>query len=762
MRYSLLIALLFCCLSATHAQFQGNVFVEDSSIKVYHGSAQQSIAWCGGFNVPQFTSGDVNNDGKPDIVVYETDAYDLIRVFINIGTITNPVYRYAPEYAAPFLATGMIVAYVKLVDYNRDGVPDLVTRGDGGFYVCRGRYVQNKLHFTNYKKLLYRAPSGQINAFAGGNDIPEVIDVDHDGDLDFFGYNEGGSILYFFKNCQVEHGLPNDSIEVCKPSNCWGRTFQGNNRAFYLGIHDTICNNFFTSPNYDCKMPNGGSRKGTMHGGNNICLLDLDGDGDFDLLDGNESFKDVQMLLNGKAQNGRIDSMVAQDTLWGSAGKQAVMPYFPAIFNLDMDGDGRKDLLITPHAQNLSENYKCVLFYKNMGSPTVPYFVYQSDSFFVDKSLDFGSSSYPVLYDYNKDGRPDLFVGSFGYYQSNGTFRSRIAYYENKLVNGMTRFELQAYDFNNIFSEGANGACPAFGDLDNDGKDDMVVGHADGTIFFYKNMAASNSVVPTYDLPVLLRNDTGTVINTTDNISPAIYDLNKDGKPDLLFTGNRSSVWYYENTGNVTTGVPQLHLVTARLGGMEADSAHPFSYGTLYIGKMDNTGKDYIVLGNANGTLTRYHGFQSGNVSIPYQRLDTAYGNIDIGARSAPAFGDIDGDGKYELLMGNVMGGLQQFRQVLNVDQNVGLGTIHHAGTCTIYPNPAADVIYLSWDQVFAGKEAVHMRLVNTTGQTVLKTAFPGTTGSAAWSVKALPTGIYICVLQAGDNVYTQRIQVQR
>src|ERR1051325_1033247 len=105
-----------------------------------------------------------------------------------------------------------------------------------------------------------------------------------------------------------------------------------------------------------------------------MCILDYEGDGDFDLIDGNISFSSIQYLQNGKAQNGGIDSIVSQDTAWGTAGVSLHMPYWPAAFYEDADGDGKKDLLIAPHATAISENYKCIAFYKNTGTAANPVF----------------------------------------------------------------------------------------------------------------------------------------------------------------------------------------------------------------------------------------------------------------------------------------------------------------------------------------------------------------------------------------------------
>ncbi|XZF13948.1 FG-GAP-like repeat-containing protein [Chitinophagaceae bacterium MMS25-I14] len=404
--------------------------------------------------------------------------------------------------------------------------------------------------------------------------------------------------------------------------------------------------------------------KVTLHTGNTICVLDIDGDGDYDYLDGNISFNDLQLLINGKADYNRpLDTVISQDTTWQSGGHSFYMPQWPAAFYLDYDQDGKKDILVAPNAENSSENYKCLAWYRNTGTTTAPVFTWQGDSLLTNQMIDAGTGSTPLLYDYNKDGKPDLFIGSEGYFQSNGTLVSSISYYLNTSTAGNPSFTLQTTNFLNMQAQGFRGARLAVGDLDKDGKDDLVVGHADGTVSFYHNSAASQSVQPVWGLTQLKmwttpNNDT---INVQSYAAPFIYDIDKDSYPDMIVGCFNGRIFYYRNTGG-TTGTVQLTLASSSMGNIKADPATSLAGNSVpFIGKMDASQNDYLLLGSTSGILYRYDGFQNG--SGTFNLIDSGYAQIHIPAGfTAPAIADIDGDGRYEMILGNRLGGLLLYK----------------------------------------------------------------------------------------------------
>ncbi len=725
------------------AQFEGQTYMSTTNAKVFKNGIERTLAWSGGFNNPQISMADINNDNKPDLVIYER-FNKQVKTFVNIGTAGNPDYRYEPWYALNFPTA---YEYLILADYNNDGIEDLFDRGLTGFQVYRGYYdSENRLAFTFYKALFYNndsQSSGSVNAYADPADIPAIYDIDGDGDLDFVGFYAGGSRLYYYRNMRVEDGLPADSIRIKLRDRCWGKAFQDIYRTYNLA--NSCSNNGLAK-----------QTEGSEHTGNTLCAVDIDGDGDADLLNGNLAFNDIQLLINGKAQstNG-IDSFVSQDTLWQFYNN----PTWPAAFNLDIDDDGDKDILITPHADGFSDNYKTIALYRNTGSVNSPVFTFQSDSFLVDKTIDAGTASRPLFYDYDKDGKPDLFVGSDGYFQ-NGTLRSRISYYRNTSTVGNRSFDFQTDDFVNFSSLMLRGSSPAIGDLDGDGKDDLVLGQANGQLTMYTNTAASNTVQPIWANPaVSIQHTGGFPIDVGQAAAPVIYDIDKDGRPDLLIGNLTGYLVYYRNI-TTTPGVLQLEFVNSQLGDVKADpNVSYIGYCTPYIGKMDNTGIEYIVTGSESGRIYRFTGFQTGDTTIPYPMIDSAYSWISlVGVRTSPAIADIDGDGMYEMAIGNEYGGLFLFYQWVNASVD---NTAAHAAIVdlNVYPNPANDHIDISWNAMVNGE--VNVTLLNTAGQKVYSGSVSGRNNTRV-DIRELPSGVYFCSVSCGSLRSSRTISVVR
>ncbi len=736
-------------------------YQHDTTVKVYAYGHELTIPWCGGFNNPEFGMADLNHDGVQDLVTFERGLG--VSTFINTGTESGlPVYRYAPQYALNFPSVN---SYMYLLDYNCDGIADLFERGPDGIAAHKGYYnAGNQLCFSFYRSLYYYndlTAGGPSQAFVNPSDIPGIADVDGDGDLDFVSYYITGGYMYLHRNMRVEDGLPCDSIRVKLVDRCWGKVYQGFYREHSLG---------YTCSNSGLLRESGKK----THPGNTICLFDWDNDGDVEYLNGSVSWNEMTFIRNGKADfTYPIDTLVEQDTLWQTAGKKVSMLSWPAAFNVDVNQDGKKDLLISPNSGNGSDNYNCIWYYKNNTTSGTPDWQFQSDTFLVDRTIDVGSGSYPVLFDYNKDGKQDLIVGADGYRNADGTLTARMSLYVNTSTPGNPSFTLETKDLSGISSYNFQGAAPAVGDIDGDGKKDLLLGHTNGRLSYFKNMAASDDVIPDWQLVQLeLTDENGTVIDLTGNAAPFIYDVDKDGKPDLLIGSIFGYVSYYRNV-SVTPGTIRLKLINVKLGSAKADPVQNFGiYSTPFVGKIDPSGTEYLLLGSNSGNIYQFDGIGSGDTTMTYTLIDGQYAWIDStynvyshpaygiynNRRSAVTVGDIDGSGNYVLIKGNIRGGLEIYKRKVYDAQ---VPTYTSGASISVYPNPAGDFLNISWKGIHDSEvRELQVSVIDMTGRECMSRTAPVLYNNTQLMTRSLPAGMYICVVHAGAERFYSKFTI--
>lgn len=187
--------------------------------------------------------------------------------------------------------------------------------------------------------------------------------------------------------------------------------------------------------------------------------------------------------------------------------------------------------------------------------------------------------------DFNKDGYPDLAIGSFGYptpstnifvmlNNQNGTFGN----------------------FSTIATGGTNPYTLDIGDMNKDGNLDIVTAnYSSNTI----------SVIPG------VGNGTFTTAQRTKTQSTPegviMRDFNKDGNPDLLVTASGTNQYGYFKGNGTTNTFPRIDWVSTGAGPCDIDAGDFNGDGKLDIAIISNSNSSvYVHLGNANDTFYAY------------------------------------------------------------------------------------------------------------------------------------------------------------
>jgi len=333
--------------------------------------------WFGGLNNPQFSGADINNDGIEDLVIFDRTGNKTL-TFINNGTPNTFDYEYAPKYEEGF---SNFKYWVLMDDFDCDGVPDVFTSTPGQIDYYKGFFTpDNKIFFDFVTFFQFTGGQGfPLNIYVSQTDIPAIVDINNDGDLDVLAFNILGGQLEYYENISQElTGTCGDTVRFELKDDCWGDFVE----SAFGGV--TLLAN--------CGLLRQGN---SVHSGSTILAFDEDGDGDKELIIGDIGYPNLIKLTNG----GTPDSakMISIDTIFPSYDVPVNLEIFPAAFNLDVNNDGLKDLLVSPNQQSSSENYACSWFYENKGTQQNMIFEFQTDSFLVNQSIDVGEGAHPAL-----------------------------------------------------------------------------------------------------------------------------------------------------------------------------------------------------------------------------------------------------------------------------------------------------------------------------------------------------------------------------
>lgn len=724
--------------SGLHAQLSVNY-----SIPVLRANGDtMKLAWCGGLNNPQFSNIDLNNDDIKDLFVFDRTG-NRVLTFLGHGTANTVDFTYAPQYES---GLPKMVNWALILDYNCDGIDDIYTYSEGrittpqgvGIRVYRGYYDPgNHIQFALADSTLkYPVNSLPTNLFVSAVDIPAIADVNGDGDMDVLTFQITGGYVQYFENLSAELGFGCDSLIFKKADNCWGDFFEpALTRADLL---DQPCP-FFNEPVADERL----------HAGSTQLAWDNTGDGVLEFLKGDISWDNLVYQLNdGSTTDAHI---FAEDTLFPSYDEPASVFIFPAPFLADVNNDGLKDLLVAPNASGGSENLKCSWYYRNIGNETTATFSFQSDTFLVSEMMDAGEGSFAVFFDADQDGLKDIILGNRGYFDTSNInlYSGRLAFLKNTGSGEQPAFTLITRNFANVGSLNVKSVPPAFGDLDGDGDDDMLLGQEDGTLLFFRNTASPGSAA---NFVFFAAGYAGIDVGTFS--APQLVDVNRDGLIDLLIGEQSGNLNYYQNEG--TAAAPSFVVQSNFFGGVDVRApgyVTGFSTPFLYD---ENDGAGYkLLVGSERGTIYAYSNID-GNLGGTFTKVDSTFLGIDEGSHSSVSGGDVNADGKPDLLIGNFRGGITFYDSKLTA---INEPAHESNGFITCYPSPASGFVEVVLSGFAEHKDRV-LQVFDVTGRNTFTVDL--IRSSAAIDVRSWPAGVYFVRVTSGHSMLVKKFVVGR
>ncbi len=331
---------------------------------------------------------------------------------------------------------------------------------------------------------------------------------------------------------------------------------------------------------------------------NSIAIGDLDGDGKADLVVANVSSSTLSVFRNtgtpGTASYAaKIDLVTGANPLSVAIG--------------DLDGDGKADLVVVSYGYGVS-------VFHNTGTPGVISYAAKVD---LSAVLDPRSVA---IGDLDSDGKADLAVTS-----SNG-----VSIFRNTGTPGAISYAARI-----DFATGSSPFSVAIGDLDGDGKADLAVTIRYG-VSILRNTGTPGSI------SYAAKSDFNTSSGISTSPSIVIGDLDGDGRADLAMAN------YYYSLVSVlhNSGAPGTINFTG-FGGGVGTGPNPKS---VAIGDLDGDGKaDLAVVSDGSNTVSVFRNTGTPGTISYTTKTDFATG---VNPRSL-AIGDLDGDGKADLVVAN-------------------------------------------------------------------------------------------------------------
>ncbi|MCB2050483.1 MAG: T9SS type A sorting domain-containing protein, partial [Novosphingobium sp.] len=599
----------------------------------------------------------------------------------------------------------------------------------------------------------YVSPSGAslvVNLYVSAVDLPAIEDVDGDGDLDLLTFSLVGSLMEYHKNLSMELYGTCDSLKFELRNKCWGSFVENAN-------NNTVELNAPCSPNVPA--PEMGTNdeeiaaaiaKAEAHAGSTVLALDLDGDLDKDLLIGDIAYNNLVGLYNG----GTVDLafMTAVDTDFPSDDQSVDLAIFPGAYYEDVDNDGRRDLICSPSATSLAHNTASMWYYRNVGTDAAPDFEFVQQNLFQDRMLEHGEGAYPVAFDADGDGRMDLLVSNYGYFVPPDQYSGRMAYYRNTGTALAPAFEFVTDDYMGLSSSGIGSSFyPAFSDLDGDGDMDMYIGDLLGRIHFYRNI--STGPVAQFQLAQAnVVDGTGDAIDVGQFATPLFTDLDEDGLQDLIIGERNGNLNYYRNTGSASA--PTWTLITEDLGGVLTVVAPNVTGHSVPALFRNVDGDREMLLGSESGWLYHYGSIEEDPTGT-WTLLDSTFMDLREGERTAPCLFDFNGDGKPDMVLGNLRGGLSYWSS----DDLLSVGGARDGSGIlfSIIPNPATNTVEL----VLNGPSAPGTWVIrNGLGQELMRTR--ANSALTRMDVRGLNSGVYFVSWESGGISVPQRLVVVR
>jgi len=579
------------------------------------------------------TFADINGDG--DLDAFVGTANGQIFYCENIGSAAAPSFDAATTNAFG-LSNATRYAAPTFADLDGDGDLDAVVGNQYGDLL----FCQNTGTATAASFAAPRNPAlglGNMGAFAKA----AFADLDADGDLDALAGNFDGSVLYL-ENSPL---LPTGSVSVTDTN-----LITGESCLVTITFNDTVTG----FGNEDLSIANGTLSAVTSSDGGRIWTATLSPDpGIVDTT--NVVTLDLRGVTNQAGNSGvgfvssnnyTIDTLAYALTLSSTGGSTAVTEGgLTDTYTLVLSRAPSADVVITldPTSAAVATDRTSLTFTPgNWQQPQTVTLTAVNDS--AAEGLHYGVIRHLVSSDDAHYAGLDVAplrvtVGDDDLHPRQPAF---VAPVTNAFGLSLTTID----------------ATPSFADLDADGDLDLLVGGRLGSTLYFQNTGTATAA--SFAAPI--ENPFGLIAVPFSNAAPTFADIDADGDLDALVGEVFGNTLFFRNTGTPT------------VASFAAPISNPFGLSDVGLSArptfvdLDGDGQFDVVMGAQDGALRYFRNTGTATAASFAAALGNPFGLSDVGSYAAPTFADLDGDGDLDALVGNGSGNTMYF-------QNAGTAT---------------------------------------------------------------------------------------
>jgi FG-GAP-like repeat len=553
------------------------------------------LPFLGGYDHPRPQLVDIRGTGLPDLFLQEYTGE--LSLFLRSGSGDSLRWQWQTDRYQDL----DIGEWYRFADVDGDGLPDLFTESKYSYI----RYYHNAGTGDHPRFVLLADTLKDVTGaaiYADRQNIAQFADIDCNGRMDMLLGRVDGTIARYEFDSLDAAGVPRPRM--------------------------------VTDRFEDIQII---GQRASRHGANTLAVADLDGDGDQDILWG-DFFEPGLLWLRNVGTCRRLDFHseripFPQNAPLETSGYNA--PAFGAL-----RGPGRLDLIVgvLGGAFNPVKTSRDNLYQLDQTGPTT----WNVRTSRLLNGIDLGSESVPAFADIDGDGDLDLVVGTK--IEPDDLHQGGLYWFENTGTRTAPVLQFRG----RLQVSPAFHYAPAFGDLDGDGRPDMILGQFHDALAFYHNVGVEAGV-PRFALvdSAIVRLPHGS------NAVPTLVDLNGSGTLDLLVGESSGRILYFRNNG--TARAPHFVLVTDDLLEEKVGRRAAPRFAGLF-----GDAAPALVVGTERGTPAIFRNL--GSAAAPHFVRDTTL-QLDLAPYSVPEFADLRGTGYPDLFSGGAGGGIRYFRE---------------------------------------------------------------------------------------------------